>query len=98
MTNTLKGTLTRARDDAEEAARYLAHTRNELAILLEQAAGREHTRAKIKELLAHVIAAGIKAEQVTGHTQTAAEWLGDTIEPARLYFSRDIARKAGVAS
>ena len=90
----IRRTLEAARADASEAAAYCDHTRDELVRLLEQAEGRGHTRAKIKELLRHVIAAGIKAEIATGHTQIAVEWFGGEVQPEPIRFAADIARPA----
>ncbi len=90
----LRQALDQAQVDAAEAAEYLDHTRGVLQDLVRQAAGRPRITHQLEEMLSHVIAAGIKAEQANGHTQSAIEWLGGEVERAPFYFAEDVARPA----
>ena len=89
---TIRQALETARRDATEAAGYLDHTRGILARLIEQAGPREHTAAALRELLAHVIAAGIKAEQASGGALAGIEYLGGAVELEPLRFAGDVGR------
>ncbi len=91
---TIREALEGARRDATEAAEYLDHTRGKLVRLIEQASSREHTAAALRELLAHVIAAGIKMEQASGGALVGIEYLGGQVDPEPLRFTGDIARPA----
>lgn len=81
-----------ARSDAAEATGYLDYTRGVLLQLIEQAGGRTHTAAKLREVLEHVIAAGIKTEQASGGAQAGIEYLGGQVEAEPLRFAKDIGR------
>ena len=87
---TIREALERSRADATEAAGYLDHTRGILARLIEHAGPREHTAAALEELLAHIIAAGIKAEQASGGALAGIEYLGGQVEVEPLHFAGDI--------
>ena len=89
---TIREALERSRADATEAAGYLDHTRGILARLIEHAGPREHTAAALEELLAHIIAAGIKAEQASGGALAGIEYLGGQVEVEPLHFAGDLAR------
>ena len=91
---TIRQALEAARRDAIEAAGYLDHTRGMLARMIEQAGPREHTAAALEELLAHIIAAGIKAEQASGGALAGIEYLGGRPDLEPLHFAGDIGRPA----
>lgn len=97
MMGTIRKALERARADATEAAVYLDHTRGALLVLIEQAGPRPRTVAALRDQLAHVIAAGIKAEQASGHAQAGIEHLGGQAELEPLRFAGDIAKPAATS-
>lgn len=94
----IRESIERAQSDALEAVTLTNEARSIVAELMEQAetAGRRQTAARLRELLSVVIAAGIRAETGTGHTQNAVEWLGGEVEESPLLFSQYIARPGGL--
>ena len=88
----LRTAMEGARADATDAAVMLDHALRALSELVTQAQGRERVTMALQGAIEHVIAAGIRAETASSHTQTAIELLGGEVAPEPLHFARYIAR------
>jgi hypothetical protein len=91
----LRSAMEGARADAADAALMLDHALRALSELVNQAQGREHVTRALRGAIEHVIAAGIRAETASSHTQVAIELLGGEITPEPLRFARYIAQPGG---